>query len=126
MKLMHTVTTTLNTREFNKLSDKIVDALYNKCEDIATLYDIHINYIDDSWRIDFIPLDDDFPVLKVDTFIQSESSGAEILKISPSIIDELPEKISLQKQSEGYDACLNYVILFESILALYDFEYRLS
>lgn len=126
MKVLQTKVTTLNTREFNKLSDKIVDALYDKCEDIAALYDIHINYIDDSWRIDFIPLDDNFPVLKVDTFIQSESSGAEILKISPSAIDELPEKISLQKQSEGYDTCLNYVILFESILALYDFEYRLS
>lgn len=126
MKVLQTKVTTLNTREFNKLSDKIVDALYDKCEDIAALYDIHINYIDDSWRIDFIPLDDAFPVLKVDTFIQSESSGAEILKISPSVIDELPEKISLQKQSEGYDTCLNYVILFESILALYDFEYRLS
>ena len=44
MKLMHTTTTTLNTKEFNKLSDKIADSLYALNPDIQDLYDIHINF----------------------------------------------------------------------------------
>ena len=41
MKLMHTTTTTLNTKEFNKLSDDIIDSLYALNPDIQDLYDIH-------------------------------------------------------------------------------------
>ena len=126
MKLMHTVTTTLNTREFNKLTDKIADAIYELNQDISELYDIHINYIEDSWRIDFVPLDDDFPVIKVDTYTKTDDSGAEILMISPKSLSDIPKSIDLRKQSEGYDTCLNYVVIFECLLSLYDFEYKLN
>lgn len=67
MKVMRTTTTTLNTREFNKLSDKIIGSLYELNPDIQDLYDVHINYIGDDWRIDFIPLVDNIPVINVDT-----------------------------------------------------------
>ena len=125
MKLMHTTTTELNTREFNKLSDKIIDALYDLAPEIRDIYDIHINYIDDDWQVDFLPLEDNFPVIKVDTYTEYSDNGKEYLRVSPTNLTELPEELKLKGEDKAYDLCMNYSALFDFILALYDFEYRL-
>ena len=125
MKLMHTTTTKLNLREFNKLSDKIIDKLYELHPEIQDVYDIHINYIEDSWQIDFIPLSDDIPLFKVSAHTEYDENDHEILKISPSDLTEFPKKLSFKTEDKSYNLCINYVSIFEFIIALYDFEYRL-
>ena len=125
MKVMHTTTTTLNTKEFNKLSDKIIDSLYELNPEIQELYDIHINFIDEGWQVAFIPLSDDIPVIKVNTYTEYDDSNNELLKISPESIAELPEKLKLKGEDKSYDLCMHYVSIFEFIISLYDYEYRL-
>ncbi len=123
---MHTTTTTLNTREFNQLSDKIADALYEINPDIQDLYDIHINYIDDEWVIDFLPVSNNLPVIKIDTYTDSDDNGREFLRIIPANLIDIPDKLGFKDEDRSYDLCMNYVAVFEFILALYDFEYRLN
>ena len=125
MKLMHTVTTTLNTRGFNKLSDKIIDALYALNPDIQDLYDIHINYIEDSWRVDFLPYEDNLPVIKVDTRTEYDDD-IEYLKITPKSLEDLPSSLKFKGDDKSYDLCMQYVGIFEFVMSLYDFEYRLG
>ena len=124
MKLMHTTTTTLNTKEFNKVSERIIDALYALNTDLRDLYDIHVNYINDSWQIDFIPVDNLLPVLKVDTYTDNVPSGAEVLKITPANITDMPKSIKLKDDDKSYALCMNYAAVFDFVLSLYDFEYR--
>lgn len=125
MKLMHTTTTTLNTKEFNKVSDKISDALYALNPDIQDLYDIHINYIDDSWHIDFIPTQSKIPALKVMGYVDYSGDNSEMLKIHPQDLTDFPKAIKLGTDTRAYDLCAYYVTIFEFILSLYDFEYKL-
>ena len=126
MKLMHTTTTKLNTREFNKLSDKIIDSLFALDPEIQDIYDIHINYIDDSWQIDFIPFNGNMPVIKVSTYTDYDSKNREILKISPEDLTDLPSEVKFRDENRSYDMCMNYVTIFEFIMSLYDFEYVIS
>ena len=125
MRLLHATTTTLNTKEFNKLSDRIIDSLYDIDSGIRDLYDIHINFIEDEWRIDFIPLDDNIPVIKVDTYTEYDG-GDEVLRIIPVNLTDIPGKLKFKDEDGSYDLCVSYVAIFEFILGLYDFEYRLS
>ena len=125
MKLLHTTTTTLNTRNFNKVSDKIINALYDINPEIQNIYDIHINYIEDSWRIDFIPFNDNLPVLKVDTHIEYEDN-VEYLKISPMELEKFPTAFNLKSEKQSYDLCINYMAIFDFIVSLYDFEYEVG
>lgn len=125
MRLLHATTTTLNTKEFNKLSDRIIDSLYDIDSGIRDLYDIHINFIEDEWRIDFIPLDDNIPVIKVDTYTEYDDND-EVLRIIPVNLTGIPGKLKFKDEDGSYDLCVNYVAIFEFILGLYDFEYRLS
>lgn len=115
----------LNTKEFNQLSEKIINSIYRLNPNVRDLYDIHVNYIDDSWQIDFLPLNNKLPVIKIDTFVEQGDRGEEVLKIIPSSLTELPKKLRFSEAS-SYDLCMNYVELFEFILALYDFEYQLN
>lgn len=124
MKLMHTTTTTLNTKEFNKLSDDIIDSLYALNPDIQDLYDIHINFIEDSWQIDFLPLANHIPAIRVEGYTEY-SDNNEILKINPQDLTDLPGELKLSSSDKSYDLCMNYVAIFEFILSLYDFEYKL-
>lgn len=120
---MHTTTTTLNTKEFNKVSDNIIDALYELNSEIQDLYDIHINYIEDNWQIDFLPIHSNMPVIKVETY--TEYSGEqEILRVSPQSLTDLPEKLKFKDEDGSYSLCMNYVNIFEFIISLYDFEYK--
>lgn len=122
---MHTTTTTLNTREFNKLSDKIIDSLYALNPDIQDLYDIHVNFIKDEWKIDFLPAAANLPVIKIDTYTEYSDDGDELLKIVPKSLEDFPEGLSFKDENRSYDLCMNYIAVFEYILSLYDFEYRL-
>lgn len=126
MKLLHSTTTMLNTKEFNQLSDRIINSLYDIDPDIKDLYDIHINYIDDAWQVDFVPENDNIPVIKVDTYTEYDNNNREVLRIIPKNLTDLPEMLKFKDEDKSYDLCVNYVAIFEFILGLYDFEYRLS
>ena len=125
MKLMHTTTTTLNTKEFNKVSDKIIDALFELDPNIQNLYDIHINFVEDNWRVDFLPVLDNIPVIKVDTYTDYDDNGNEILHIIPSNLSDFPNTLKFKGNDNSYDLCMNYVSVFEFVLGMYDFEYNL-
>ena len=125
MKVLHTTTTTLNTKEFNKLSDKIADSLYALSPEINNIYDIHINYIDESWHIDFLPVDKGIPALKVLGYTEYLNDNTEILKIDPKELSDFPKTLKLGAEARAYDLCMNYVVVFEFIVSLYDFEYEL-
>ena len=126
MKLMHTTTTTLNTKEFNKVSDNIIRALYSLSPEIRELYDIHINYIEDDWQIDFLPTINDIPAIKAVGYTEYTNNGVETLRINPQVLSDFPTELSLKdNRNTSYDLCMNYVAVFEFILSLYDFEYKL-
>ena len=125
MKLMHSTTTTLNTKEFNKVSDDIISALYDLSPEIKEVYDIHVNYINDSWQIDFVPVIDDVPVIKVESYVNQNDSGGEILRLTPGLLTDFPGRLKFS-DNDTYDLCVNYVTIFEFVLSLYDFEYRLN
>lgn len=125
MKILHSTTTELNTQEFNKLSDKIIDSLYNLNPYIQSLYDIHINFIDDSWRIDFIPRGDNTPVIKVDTYTEYNANNREVLKITPKNLTDLPETLKFKDDDNLYDTCSDFISIFEFLLSLCDYEYKL-
>lgn len=121
---MHTTTTTLNTKEFNKVSDDIISALYSLSPEVQDLYDIHINYINNTWQIDFLPLGKNIPALKAEGYPEYDSKGSEILRINPQILSDFPEELDVSN-NKSYDLCMNYVAIFEFILSLYDFEYKM-
>lgn len=127
MKILQTKTTTLNSKEFSQVSDKIIDALYRLVPDISDLYDIHINFIDDAWRIDFLPLDrDDLPVLNIDTHTEHNGSGIEFLKIVPVSLTDIPGKIKFKKSEDVIRICDDYITIMTFIQELQEFKYRLS
>jgi len=108
------------------LSDDIIDSLYALNPDIQDIYDIHINYIEDNWQIDFLPAAENLPVIKVETYTEYSEDGEEVLRIAPKSLTELPETLKLRDEDKSYDLCMNFVALFEFVLALYDFEYKLN
>lgn len=116
----------LSTKEFNKLTDKIADALYELSSDIQDIYDIHINYIADAWEIDFVPLVDNIPTIKVNSFVDQDDHGREVLRVIPINLSDLPGILKFKDSDKSYDLCVTYVVIFEFIIALYDFEYRLN
>lgn len=126
MKIQKSKITELNTREFNELSEDIADSLYRQVSEIRDLYDIHINYIDDAWQIDFVPIQQNFPVIKVDTYIEYDDSNNELLMLTPTTIDDFPDILKLKNEAAVYNTCSDYIALFEFIMSLYAFEYRLS
>lgn len=127
MKILQTTIHNLNDKEFNQLSDKIIDKLYSFSYDIKELYDIHINYIDDSWRIDFIPIMKQLPVIKVDTEVKQYQNGKEILKITPVGLSEFPGRIRFQGQyADIEDLCTAYSTIFDYVLDLHRFEFVLT
>lgn len=122
---MHTTTTTLNTKEFNKVSDNIIRALYSLEPEIKALYDIHINYIKETWQLDFLPIADGIPALKAEGYAEYTNSGAEVLKINPQTLSDFPKELKIRdNKNAAYDLCMNYVVAFEFIMSLYDFEYK--
>lgn len=123
---MHSTTTVLTTREFNKLSEKIIESLYELTPEIQELYDIHINYINDAWQIDFLPMNDNLPVIDVDTYVDQDNRGNEILKIVPAMLSDLPGKIKFSDENSSSELCINYVALFDFLISLYDFTYKVN
>lgn len=124
MKLLHT--TMLTTKEFNQLSEKIIDSFYKLNPDMQDLYDIHINFVDDEWVIDFLPLQNNLPVIKIDTYVEKDRNGGEVLKVLPTSLVDMPDKLGFKDEDRSYDLCMNYVAIFEFVLELYDFEYKLN
>lgn len=124
MKLIHATVTNLSQREFNNLSDKIIEELYGLTPNVSDLYDIHINYVKDSWAIDFLPIIDYIPVIKVQTSTEQDDNGGEILKITPANLTDIPG--ILKFKGNPTDLCNEYIYVFKLVLALQNFEYRLS
>ena len=125
MKVIKFTTKTLNSKEYSRLSDNIIDALYELNPEIQDLYDIHINYIKEAWVIDFLPSAENIPVIKVEAYTDYSDNGDEILRIAPKSLEDLPEVLRFKGETTSYDLCMNFVTVFEYILSLYDFEYKL-
>lgn len=125
MKLVKTITNDLSDREFEELTSKIIDAMYEIEPDVRDLYDIHINMISEEWQIDFVPVDEDIPVIKVDSYTSYDDQNREVLQITPKMLDKFPEYLKVS----NYDNCLDIVnklsIVGDFVLALHDFEYIL-
>lgn len=124
MKVMHTTTTTLNTKEFNKVSDDIISALYSLSPEVQDFYDIHINYINEVWQIDFLPLVKNIPAIRADGYVEYTDNNVETLRVNPKVLSDFPKELNIS-ENKSYDLCMNYVEIFEFILSLYDFEYKL-
>ena len=124
MKVMHTTTTTLNTKEFNKVSDDIISALYSLSPEVQDFYDIHINYINEVWQIDFLHLVKNIPAIRADGYVEYTDNNVETLRVNPKVLSDFPKELNIS-ENKSYDLCMNYVEIFEFILSLYDFEYKL-
>lgn len=125
MKLVKTIPNNLSDREFEELTSKIIDAMYEIDSEVRDLYDIHINMISEEWQIDFVPTDDDVPVIKVDAYTSYDDRNREVLQIAPKMLDKFPEYLKIS----NYDECLEIVnklsVVGDFVLALHDFEYIL-
>ena len=115
----------LNTREFTQVSKQIMDSLYALNPIAKTLYDIHINYINDSWVIDFIPKRNNVPVIKVDTYTVQDDYGREILRITPKTLSDIQKVLRLPEDKDSSNLCENYINIFRFILSLYNYKYKL-
>lgn len=118
MKILHTTKVILGAKEFNKIADSVIDEIYLYFPKIKKLYDIHINYINDSWEVDFIPLVEHMPVLTVDTEVKYSAKNDEILTITPVSLDKLPVHMSFI--SDGPSK------IDRDFQALFDFTSRIS
>lgn len=125
MKLVKTVTNDLSDREFEELTSRIIEAIYAVDPETRDLYDIHINMIAEEWNVEFVPTDDDIPVIKVDAFTSYDDQNREVLQITPKMLDKFPEYLKVS----NYDDCLDIVsklsIIGDFVIALHDFEYIL-
>ena len=125
MKLVKTIPNNLSDREFEELTSKIIDAMYEIDSEVRDLYDIHINMISEEWQIDFVPTDADVPVIKVDAYTSYDDRNREVLQITPKMLDKFPEYLKVS----NYDDCLEIVnklsVVGDFVLALHDFEYIL-
>ena len=125
MKILHSTTTRLNNKEFKDVSGKILKEFYRITPEIKPLYDIHINYIDDAWRIDFLPMKNKLPVIAVDTYTEQDDRGGEVLKVTPVGLTDIPNKIKFSRENTT-EVCKNYMVVMQFILSLPEFEYILS
>ena len=125
MKLVKTITNDLSDREFEKLTSRIIEAIYAIDPEARDLYDIHINMIAEEWNVEFVPTDADIPVIKVDSFTSYDDQNREVLQITPKMLDKFPEYLKVS----NYDDCLDIVnklsIIGDFVVALHDFEYIL-
>ena len=115
---MHTTKVILGAKEFNKIADSVIDEIYRYFPKIKKLYDIHINYINDSWEVDFIPLVEHMPVLTVDTEVKYSARGDEILIITPVSLDKLPMHLAFISDGLGK--------IDGDFQALFDFTSKIS
>lgn len=115
---MHTTKVILGAKEFNNIANSIIDEIYLYFPKIKKLYDIHINYINDSWEVDFIPLVEYMPILTVDTKVKYSAKGDEILTITPVSLDKLLTHISFNSEGPGK--------IDRDFQALFDFTSKIS
>ena len=110
----------------NDMLHAIEDAIYDLGDDeVRSLYNIHVNYINESYIVDCISVNGKVPSVKLSAYI-SRVEGLETLKIMPKALTNFPVSISLGNQ----DRCREIVNIYQSalnfVLALYDFEYDLG
>lgn len=125
MKLIHSTANTLSDREFTELGDSIISAMYDIDPDIRDLFEIHINMVNDEWQVDFVPIDDDIPVIKVDAYTSYDDRNREILLVTPRKLDKFPDMLSIQNYDDSIDIANKFAIIGDYVTSLYDFEYRL-
>lgn len=125
MKLVKTISNNLSDREFEELTSKIIDAMYEIDSEVRDLYDIHINMISEEWQIDFVPTDDDVPVIKVDAYTSYDDRNREVLQITPKMLDKFPEYLKISNYDECFEIVNKLSVVGDFVLALHDFEYIL-
>ena len=123
MKIIKSTTVELSDYEFDELTASIVDAVYALSPEIRNIYEIHIDYISDDWHVEFVPMNNKVPVLKVEA-ITSYVDNKETLYIKPQILNKIPPAYAVST----YDDALYISNILESIsefvLQLYDFSFE--
>ena len=125
MKLLHAKTNTLSDKEFDNLCDNIIDAIYDIEPDIRDLFEIHINMVNDDWVVDFVPLDDTIPILKVSAYTAYDDRNREVLQIAPERLDKFPEFVNVSNYSSAIDVANKLSIVGDFMTSLFDFSYKL-
>ena len=122
MKILHTGNRDLSS---HALQDNITKAIYSVGSDqIRESYNIHVNYVNNSWVIDCEASDSILPSIKLSAFIRKNGSK-EVLKIVPKRLLKFPNSVILANYNSGIDICNTYIDVMDFISALYDFEFEL-
>lgn len=125
MKLVKTVANKLSDREFEDLTSKIIATLYDLESGIKGIYDIHINIVSEEWQVDFIPLDSNIPVLKVNAYTTYADDDQEVLRVVPTELTKFSTTVGFKDYSTALSYVAKISIISDFVLALYDYEYVL-
>lgn len=125
MKILHSAIRDLSDREFDTLSDKISNSLYDLDSEIREIYKIHIDFIDNVWYVEFVPKDNRTPVIKVNTYTTYDADNRELLRFTPADIIKFPEHIKLDNYDDALNISNKISTIFNFLIELYDFEFQL-
>ena len=120
MKISHTHSRNLSSKETLDLSKAISNSLYEIDPKIGSIYDIHVNLVDGDWFIDFIS-SNKYPQLKVNAYTTTKS-GRTILEIDSINLTNVPKTITFDDDAENLNT---YIMILEYISELYDYEFEL-
>lgn len=121
MKISHTYSKNLSSKETLDQSKAISNSLYKIDPKIGSIYDIHVNLVDGDWFIDFIA-SGDYPELKVNAYTENKSSYT-ILKIDSISLTNVPKTIKFDDNAENLN---DYLMILEYISELYDYEFTID
>lgn len=126
MKVITTTTTELSDHDFNVLTKKIANAIYDIEPEIADVYEIYINIVNDEWVVNFSPKSATVPVLKVDTYTVYDPHNREHLEIQPIKLEKFPNVLNISTYDKCMDVSEFLVTLSNFVIGLSDFSYILS
>lgn len=120
MKILHTGNLNISNQ---KVLSSITKSIYAVADGIESIYSIHVNYVNDSWIIDFTPKASNLPALKVSGYI-TEGGRGEVLRINPESLSNFPSTLSFKNYDSCSDICNKYITLLDFIVSLFDYEFE--
>lgn len=125
MKLLHFSDKNLSDREFDELTNTLIDNIYKIDSDIEDIYEIHVDMINDEWHMEFVPKTNKTPIIKVDTYTVYDERNHEILRIRPVDIIKFPETVKLRNYEDALKSSSKLNVILNFLIELYDFEFPL-